>query len=126
MTTIFRWLSAILFISALGAVLTLLVFDTLNQLRLTPIHQHAGALSFALIGASYIGLQLSWGRRWHERIKELLLGVAFLLWGSEQFLPPSPWVTAMDTAVVLIFVVDLSLIIVGRLRQSRMEMDGSQ
>jgi hypothetical protein len=117
MTTLFRWLSALLFILALGAVTTLLIFDALNRLRLTPLHQTTGALSFMLIGSSYIGLQLSSGRRWNEMVKEVLLGIAFVLWGGEQFLSPSVLVTAMDTMVVLIFVVDLSLIIVPRLKR---------
>ncbi|HEX4645795.1 MAG TPA: hypothetical protein VH598_09320, partial [Verrucomicrobiae bacterium] len=65
----------------------------------------------------YIGLQLSSGRRWNEVLKEVFLGVAFVLWGGEQFLPSSPWVTAMDSVVILIFVADLSFIIVKRLKR---------
>jgi hypothetical protein len=117
MTTLFRWLSALLFILAVSAVTTLLIFDLLNHLRLTPLHQATGALSFMLIGASFIGLQLSSGRRWNAMLKEVMLGTAFVLWGGEQFLSPSALVTAMDTLVVLIFVVDLSLIIVPRLKR---------
>jgi hypothetical protein len=99
-------------------MITLVVSDTLNLLRPTSIHRHAGALSFVLIGASYVSLQLSFRRPWIEKLKGVLLGIAFLFWGSTQFLSPGPWVTAMDTAVVLIFVIDLSLIIVERLKQS--------
>jgi hypothetical protein len=117
MKTLFRGLSAMLFISALLAVGALLVFDALNQLRLTPVHQQTGALAFILIGASFIGLQLSSGRRWSGALKEILLGTAFVLWGSEQFLPASPFVTALDSLVVLIFVCDLSLIIIARLKR---------
>jgi hypothetical protein len=120
LATLFRWLSAIFFVSAVIAIVTLLVSDALNQLRFTSVHRRAGALAFMLIGSSYIGLQLS-SRRWKERSKELLLGLAFLLWGTEQFLPANSLATAMDTAVVLIFVVDLSLIIVERLRQRNHE-----
>ncbi|MFZ0828430.1 MAG: hypothetical protein WAO02_13505 [Verrucomicrobiia bacterium] len=111
-----RSLSALLLISALAGLATLLVFDALNHLRLTSFHQRTGALSFMLIGASYISLQLSMGRRWREMIKGVLLGTGFFLWGCEQFVPPSPLVTIMDSLVVLIFVVDLSLIIVDRLK----------
>ena len=116
MTNLLRSLSVILFLSALGAVATLLVFDALNQLRPTSLHQRTGALAFIFIGASFITLHLSSGRRWHDMIKEVLLGSAFVLWGSEQFLPPSLWVTIMDSLVVIIFVVDLSLVIVARLK----------
>jgi hypothetical protein len=118
LATILRWLSATLFVFALIAMITMVVSDTLNLLRPTSIHRQAGALSFVLIGASYVSLQLSFRRPWNEKLKGVLLGIAFLFWGSTQFLSPSAWVTAMDTAVVLIFVIDLSLIIVERLKQS--------
>src|ERR1700690_1582495 len=112
-----RNLSALLLISALAGMATLLIFDALDHLRLTPVHQRTGALSFMLIGASYISLQLSTGRRWRELFKGVLLGVGFFLWGCEQFLPPGPLVTIMDSLVVLIFVSDLGMVIVDRLKR---------
>lgn len=121
MATLFRWLSTVLFISALLAMLTVLASDAVNALTLTALHRHAGALSFMLIGSSYVALQLSLRRPRIEKLKAILLGVAFLFWGSGQFLPPSPWATAMDAAVVVIFVVDLSLIIVESLKQNHYE-----
>jgi hypothetical protein len=117
--TLLRWLSVLLFVSALVAIVTLLVSDTVNHLQLTAVHRMAGAWSFVLIGLSFLSLQFSLRRRWNEQLREILLGVAFLFWGSSQFLSPSPWVTAMDTAVVVIFVFDLSSIIVERLRQKQ-------
>jgi hypothetical protein len=117
MTALFRRLSVFSFIAALLGIAALLLFDTLNHLRLTPTHQRLGALSLMLIGFSYIMLQLSARRRWNEMLKGGLLGTAFLLWGCEQLLPPSPLVTAMDSAVIAIFVVDLSLIILEHLRR---------
>ncbi|HEX4265600.1 MAG TPA: hypothetical protein VH597_14785 [Verrucomicrobiae bacterium] len=121
MTTLFRWLSTILFVSALLAMVTLLTSDAMNALSSTPLHRRAGALSFMLIGASYVALQLSLRRPRSEKVKAILLGIAFLFWGSGQFLPPSPWATAMDSAVVVIFVVDLSLIIIESLKRSHYE-----
>ena len=121
MTKLLHWFSAVLFFLALAGIAVLLVFDTVNRLEYTPVHQRTGALTFMLIGASFISLQLSFGRPFRERRKQLALGVAFFLWGGEQFLPPGPWVTAVDSAVVLIFVVDLSLIIVERLKQKANE-----
>jgi peptidoglycan/LPS O-acetylase OafA/YrhL len=120
MITLFRWLSAILFASAIVAMLTLLVSDACNALALTAIHRRAGALSFMLIGCSYVALQLSLRRPWSEKVKAILLGVAFLFWGSVQFLSPGPWVTAMDSAVVVIFVVDLGLIIMENLKRNHL------
>ena len=112
-----RSLSALLLISALAGLAALLVFDALNHLRLTAFHQRTGALSFMLIGASYISLQLATQRRWNEKFKGILLGTGFFLWGCEQFVPPGPLVTVMDSLVVLIFVSDLGLVIVDRLKR---------
>ena len=100
---------------------TLLVSDALNALTPTTVHRFAGALSFMLIGSSYVALQLSLRRPRSEKIKAILLGLAFLFWGSGQFLPPSLLATAMDSAVVVIFVVDLSLIIIENLKRNRYE-----
>src|SRR4051812_5953260 len=121
MAPIFRWLSTILFASALLAMLTLLISDAFNALTLTSLHRRAGALSFMLIGSSYVALQLSSRRPSSEKLKAILLGIAFLFWGSGQFLPPSLWATALDTAVVVIFVVDLSLIIIEHLKRNHYE-----
>jgi hypothetical protein len=117
LTTLLRWLSALCFISALAAIVTLLASDAWNELRLTALHRRAGALAVLLIGSSFLGLQLSSPGRWRERYKEALLAVAFMCWGAQQFVPAGPWVTAMDTAVVFIFVADLGGIIIERLKR---------
>ena len=121
MITLLRWLSVIFFISALASLGILISLDALDHLQAGLFHQQAGALSLMLIGASYISLQLTVRQRLDETLKKVLLGVAFLFWGGEQFLPASPWVTAMDSLVVIIFVVDLGLIIVEHLKRTRQE-----
>jgi FtsH-binding integral membrane protein len=116
-----RWLSASLCVFALLAVSVLLISDLFNDLRLSSLHQQTGALAFILIGAAFVVLQFCSRKPLRENLKELLVGIAFLLWGSEQFLPSSRWVTAIDVVVVLIFVVDLSLIIFQRIRRPEAE-----
>jgi len=118
MTKLFRGFSLLLFVSALGALAVLLASDAAHALRLTIFHQQSGAVALILIGASYVSLQLSSGGSWNETIKGIFLGLAFILWGGEQFLPASWVVTLMDSAVITIFVVDLGLIILGRLKRS--------
>jgi hypothetical protein len=115
-TILLRSLSALCFLSALVALAILLISDISSQLDWTSVHHHAGSLAFILIGASYVILQFHPRRRFKEILKGLPLGVAFLLWGFEQLLPPSRWVTLMDTLVVLVFVTDLGFIILQRLR----------
>ncbi len=51
-----------------------------------------------------------------------MLGLAFVLWGTEQLLPPSAWVTVMDSLVIGIFVVDLALIIIEHLNRNNREI----
>lgn len=117
MTKLFRGLSLLLFVSALGALAVLLLTDAAHALRPAFFHQQSSAVALILIGASYVSLQLSSVRPWNEKLKGIFLGFAFILWGSEQFLPASRWVTLMDSAVITIFVVDLGLIILGRLKR---------
>lgn len=116
MAKLFRCLSVIFFITALIGVATLLTSDVWYRLDLTILHQRAGSLSLIFVGLSYISLQLSARRGWDELIKGILLGVAFVLWGGEQYLPPGTLVNAMDSVVITIFVVDLSLIILQHLK----------
>ncbi len=118
MTKLLRGLSLFLFVSALVALAVLLASDAAHALRLTIFHQQSGAVALIFIGASYICLQLGSGGPWNEKLKGIFLGLAFILWGAEQFLPASRLVTLMDSAVITIFVVDLGLIILGRLKRS--------
>lgn len=118
MAKLLRGLSLLLLILAVGAIIVLLTSDVSDALRLTSLHQQAGAMALILIGTSYIGLQLSAKRRRSEKLKGIFLGLAFTLWGSEQFLPASRMVTLMDSVVITIFVVDLGLIILDYLKRN--------
>jgi hypothetical protein len=107
----------LLLASAMATVGILVVSDAAHGLRLTSLHSHLGALALIMIGASYVNLQIISRRPRHELVKGILLGSAFALWGMEQLLPPSRWTTAMDTAVIAIFVVDLGMIILNGLER---------
>jgi hypothetical protein len=115
MKAVFRPLSGVLFLLALIALAFLLISDLCVRLRLTAVHQRAGGLALMLAGASFVCLQLSTGARRADVLKGILLGLAFVLWGGEQYLPPGPWVTAIDSVVIVIFVADLGLVIRGSL-----------
>lgn len=117
----FRWLSTLLFVFAIATMLTLLVSDALHTLTPTPMHHRAGPFSLILIGSSFIALQISLRRPPAEKLKAIFLGIAFFLWGAGQFLPPGRFATATDTAVMVIFVVDLSLIIIEHLKRNQNE-----
>ena len=110
-----RLFGAILFGCALAALSTLLASDAYSHFQDTAFHRKAGDWSFLLVGLSYIALQFNTKQAIGETIKKLLLGAGFSLWGTEQFLPQGRLSTAVDTAVIVIFVVDLGLVIVQQL-----------
>lgn len=110
-----RLFGAILLGCALGALLTLLASDAYSHFQYTAFHRKAGDWSFLLVGLSYIALQFKTKQGVGETIKKLLLAGGFTLWGTEQFLPQGRLSTAVDTAVIVIFVVDLGLVIVQQL-----------
>ncbi len=112
-----RLLSAVCVVVSLAWVVALLVSDVWHGLHPYKAHQTIGAFALIFIGASYICLQLSLKREAMEMLQGLLLGMAFVLWGSEQLLPPRRLSTLMDAFVVSIFVVDLGVIIWGHLRR---------
>jgi hypothetical protein len=106
-----RILSSALFLSALAAVACLIASDIWFRFQPTSLHRHAGALALILIGSSFVCAQLGAAGKRSDRLKGMLLGAAFALWGCEQYLPPGPLATAADCLVVTVFVVDLALVI---------------
>jgi hypothetical protein len=110
-----RMFGGILFCLAIAALGWLLLPDLWIGFHPSARHQEAGALTLIFVGASFICMQLAAGGRLGGRLKGLLLGLAFVLWGGEHFIAPGAAVTAIDSAVIAIFVVDLGLVIAGHL-----------
>jgi hypothetical protein len=94
------------------AVLALLVSDVSHRLQPSDAHRNSASWALILIGLSYVCVHVATGSRGPELLKAVLLGTAFVMWGAEQFFPPSTWITLLDTAVVCVFVVDLGLSVV--------------
>ena len=107
------YLSHLLLVASVAGVAGLWWGDAASGFKFDASHARRGSIPFILLGFAFMAYQLSLNISWPQRLKGLLLGVAFALWGSEQFLPPGPGLTLMDNAVVILFVVDLSLIIAG-------------
>jgi hypothetical protein len=107
----------LLLAAALATIGILIVTDMAHGLRFTSLHSHLGAVALIMIGSSYVSLQVISRRSRDERVKGILLGSAFALWGIEQLLPPGRWTTAMDTAVIAIFVADLAMITLNGLER---------
>jgi hypothetical protein len=95
----------------------LAVSDVAHGLQPGGLHSRLGALALIMVGSSCMCLQVVSRRPRRDLAKGFILGAAFVLWGAEQLLPASRWTTAMDTAVIMIFVVDLGLIILDALER---------
>jgi hypothetical protein len=95
----------------------LAVSDLAHGLRPSSLHSRLGALALIMVGSSCMCLQVISRRPRRDVAKGFILGAAFVLWGMEQLLPASRWTTAMDSAVITIFVVDLGLIVLDALER---------
>jgi DNA replication protein DnaC len=74
------------------------------------------AVPLIAIGISYLVLILSLRRTLGQRLVGIFVGLAFMLWGLEQFLSDQAWISFIDDVVVFLFVVDLSIVIRHNLR----------
>lgn len=113
----FRWLSLLGLASAFAALVALLVSDGVHGFRPIDFHQNASAVALMSVGLSYVFLQIVSEEGGRAKLKGVLLGSAFFLWGIEQFIPRGVCATLTDCIVITIFVVDLGSIVIARLRQ---------
>ena len=114
MTYFFRILSSLFLLIALLCLATLWWHDIGHDFHFDARHLRAGSPPFVFIGLAFIAFQLSQQRLGRQQVKGLLLGIAFALWGTEQFMQPSLWLTVLDDLVIGVFVVDLGTIICGQ------------
>jgi hypothetical protein len=115
MNCIFRNLGVFLLALSVVSFAILWKHDIQNEFHYDAAHLRKGSPPFICIGLAFIAYQLSRSCPWCQRAKGLMLGAAFALWGSEQFLTASPWLTLLDNLVIGIFVVDLGIIMAGQL-----------
>jgi hypothetical protein len=108
---------ALTFLAILSCGLLLLA-DIAPQALASVGHVALSAAPLILIGAAYIALQCLLRPGFKELSKRLLLGLAFILWGIDQLLPPSRASMVLGDAVITLFVVDLGLITLAHLKQT--------
>ncbi|HEY0793717.1 MAG TPA: ATP-binding protein [Chthoniobacterales bacterium] len=97
------------------AILTASFLIVRHALPLISASQPPVALKSAVpliaIGIAYLTLILTLQRTPGQRLVGIFTGLAFVLWGSEQFLRDPALVSSIDDVVVFLFVVDLSIVI---------------
>jgi hypothetical protein len=114
---VLRGLGLLLLAISFATIGILAVSDMAHGMLPTGLHSRLGALALIMVGSSCMCLQIVSRRPRRDLAKGFILGGAFVLWGVEQLLPASRWTTAMDTAVITIFVIDLGLIVLDALER---------
>jgi hypothetical protein len=76
------------------------------------------AIPLIAIGISYLTLVFTIPRTAAQRVLGVLVGLAFVLWGTEQFMNDQRWISFIDDIVVFLFVLDLSIVIRENLARS--------
>jgi hypothetical protein len=74
------------------------------------------AVPLMLIGISFASMQFVLPRTRAQILLSLIVALAFILWGAEQFVSNRTVVSLIDDIVVFLFVLDLSLVIYGHVK----------
>jgi len=75
------------------------------------------AVPLIAIGISYVSLVLTLPRTPGQLLVGVLMGLAFVFWGAEQFLNDRALASFIDDCVVFLFVVDLSIVVRQNFRE---------
>lgn len=108
-----------------GIALVLAIFTAVIHITLNLIHYCQpnlipwtlkSAVPLILIGIAFASLQFVLPRTNRQIGLGLMVALAFILWGIEQFLSNKMVASLIDDVVVLLFVLDLGIVIYGHMR----------
>jgi hypothetical protein len=109
-----RFLNWLLVIFALLAGILLLLSDIFS---FSFPHAPISSSPLLLIGAAYLAFQLLTGPTLLDLCKALIVSSAFILWGIDQILSPGWFATTLGDVVIVLYVIDLSWLMLDRLKQ---------
>lgn len=80
-----------------------------------PAHAHdlLGALPLVLIAVAYLAYQAARRVAAQEALKAVLLAIAFLFWGANQYWPDSRYATLYNDLAIALFVLDVFFVLAG-------------
>ena len=117
MQAVLRLLSSVALGLAISSACVVLALDCIHPFSpLLESWRLKSAFPLLFIGISYACLQFTLPRSWKEFALGLSVGIAFILWGAEQFVPYPAVRSWIDDGVMFLFVLDLSIVIRGRLK----------
>ena len=115
LASLLRILSAVALVFAFVSAAAILVLDAAHLLGPGFTWRIKSALPLIGIGVSYALLRFTMLCRPVEFFLSMGVSLAFVLWGVEQYVP-LPWIASLiDDVVVFLFVLDLAIVIRGRL-----------
>jgi hypothetical protein len=91
--------------------------DAAHLLRPDVTWRLKSAFPLIALGTSCALLQFTLPRTFVEFCLGLTVSAGFILWGVEQFIPQPQIAGLIDDVVVFVFVLDLSIVIRGKLRK---------
>lgn len=105
-------------LAACGSVIgvALLVLDLLPNFAQTSMHTRISAASLLLAGCGWLTLQAVRRPNAAALVKGVMLGLAFVFWGIDQLLRPGMVATILGDLVIVLFIVDLTWMMMGELR----------
>ena len=117
---VLRIISAIAMVLAVSSAILLLALRILHCLQphLFPWTLRS-AVPLILIGIAFASFQFVVSRTRVQIVLGLMVALAFILWGAEQFVTSPAMVSFMDDVVVFLFVLDLGMVIYGQLKSEK-------
>jgi len=117
LTITLRFLSAAALTLAFSSAVVLLALRLLHCFRPDFLPWTLkSAYPLILVGIAFACLQFASPRTRTQSLLSLSVALAFILWGTEQFLSNHALVSFIDDVVVFLFVLDLSIVVYGHLR----------
>jgi len=115
---VLRVMSALALAVAFATAAGIVLLDAIHWIRPDWSWKVKSAIPLICIGSSYALLQFTIPRTLVEFCLSLAVSLAFILWGVEQFIPVPRIASVVDDVVVFLFVLDLSIVIRGQLKQT--------
>jgi hypothetical protein len=103
-------------VTAAAALCLLYVDSPLAPASWQQNHAIFEAIPLLLVGTTFLACIIIERPALIEFLKQAILGAAFVLWGIDMLLPPSPFATFIGALIIAIYVFDLIWIIQGKLR----------
>src|SRR5262249_20651082 len=98
---------------ALASAGLLLVWNLVPRVFPAGAHDMLGAVPLVSIAVAYLSYEAMRGGRAKERLKAVLLALAFFFWAANQLWPNAPRARLFNDVAVALFVLDMFLVIHG-------------